>query len=84
MSVLNHNLKNTYTKKGRSRTMQQIKQAYIDGYKVTLWKADKEYIVSLEYECERVWKGRLTLDGANYLFFQYIKDGVQIVDEFKN
>lgn len=64
--------------------MTPIKQAYIDGYKVTLWDANTEYIVSLEYEGATVYKGRLTLAGANFLFFQYIKDGVQIADEFKN
>ena len=64
--------------------MIPIKQSYIDGYKVTLWQANTEYIVSLEYEGAKVYKGGLTLDGANYLFFQYIKDGVQIADEFKN
>lgn len=63
--------------------MEPIKQAYIDGYKVTLFSVLNEYVVSLEYEGEKVYKGNLTLDGANYLFFQYIKDGVQIADEFK-
>lgn len=63
--------------------MKPIKQAYIDGYKVTLFSVLNEYVVSLEYEGEKVYKGNLTFDGANYLFFQYIKDGVQIADEFK-
>jgi hypothetical protein len=63
--------------------MKPIKQAYIDGYKVTLFSVLNEYVVSLEYEGEKVYKGNLTLDGARYLFFQYIKDGVQISDEFK-
>jgi hypothetical protein len=67
-----------------SNTMKQLKQSYIDGYKVTMWQASSEHIVSLEYEGAKVYKGRLTLDGANYLFFQYIKDGVQISNEFKN
>lgn len=64
--------------------MTPIKYSYIDGCRATLWDANTEYIVSLEYEGAKVFKGGLTLDGANYLFFQYIKDGVQIADEFKN
>ena len=48
--------------------MKPIKQAYIDGYKVTLFSVLNEYVVSLEYEGEKVYKGNLTFDGANYLF----------------
>ena len=62
--------------------MKKLRQSYIDGYKVTLWQANNKYMVSLEFEGATVYKGGLTLDGANYLFFQYIKDGVQIADEF--
>ena len=58
--------------------MTAIKQSFIDGYKVTIWKVLDEYVVSLEHDGEKVYKGNLTLDAANYLFFQYIKDGVQI------
>lgn len=64
--------------------MQPIKQAYIDGYKVTTWEAKNEHIISLEFEDTRIWKDGLTKQGADFLLFQYIKDGVQIANEFKN
>ena len=69
--------------------MKQLKQSYIDGYKVTMYKLERPvyggyYLVSLTLGEESIYKDGLTLDGANYLFFQYIKDGVQIADEFKN
>jgi len=68
--------------------MKLVKQSYIDGYKVTMYKLDEAvlggyYVVELSYEGVSIYKDSLSLDAANYLMFSYIKDGVQISEEFK-
>ena len=68
--------------------MKLVKQSYIDGYKVTMYKLDEAvlggyYVVGIVHEGVLIYKDGLSLDDANYLMFSYIKDGVQISEEFK-
>ena len=62
--------------------MQAIKSTYIDSYKVTICKTGNEYILVLDNGEAKIYKDELTLEGANFLLFQYIKDGKQISENF--